>query len=312
MVSRKAAANVPSGAPGRGLIDDGLHTLVALPQAHDGDPSALIRAVEQNWTGARAPAVRMLPAILPYATLLTTTEAGTEVPVGTGLALPIGIAEDDLRPVLVDFGGDPHLVVFGDSECGKSSLLRGLAESITRRFTPEQARLVLIDYRRSLLGAITTDHLIGYGSAADNAVPLVEAVASYMQKRRPTDDVTAEQLRARSWWTGPECFVLVDDYDLVVGGTNPLLPLLEYLAQARDVGLHLVLTRRAGGVARALSEPVLQRLRELGTPGIVMSGDRDEGPVVGNVRPGPQPPGRGWLVTRRDGARLIQLATAPQ
>jgi S-DNA-T family DNA segregation ATPase FtsK/SpoIIIE len=312
MVSRKAAANVPTGAAGRCLVGEGLHALVALPQAKDGDAQALLRAVADTWTGPRAPAVRMLPAVLPYESLLTAAETGAPVPVGTGLALPIGIAEADLRPVLVDFASDPHLVVFGDSECGKSSLLRCLAESITRRFTPEQARIVFVDYRRSLLGAIETEHLIGYGSAADNAGQLVEAVASYMQKRRPGQDVTPEQLRARSWWTGPECFVLVDDYDLVAGGpANPLLPLLEYLAQARDVGLHLVLTRRAGGVGRALYEPVLQRLRELGSPGIVMSGDRDEGPVVGTVRPGPQPPGRGWLVTRRDGARLVQLATAP-
>jgi S-DNA-T family DNA segregation ATPase FtsK/SpoIIIE len=310
-VSRKAAVNVPAAAPGRCLVGDGLHALVAIPQASTGDTAGLTRAVASHWTGPGAPAVRMLPASLPYASLLTTSDSGTEVPLGAGLALPIGLAEDDLRPVLVDFGGDPHLVVFGDGECGKSSLLRGLAESITRRFSPEQARVVLIDYRRSLLSAVTTEHLIGYGSAAENAVPLVEAVASYMHKRRPGEDVTAEQLRDRSWWTGPECFVLVDDYDLVAGGTNPLLPLLEFLPQARDVGLHLVLTRRAGGVGRALYEPVLQRLRELGTPGIVMSGDRDEGPVVGTVRPGPQPPGRGWLVTRRDGARLVQLATAP-
>jgi len=45
----------------------------------------------------------------------------------------------------------------------------------------------------------------------------------------------------RSWWTGPECFVLVDDYDLVAGGAaNPVGTLLDYLPQARDVGLHLL------------------------------------------------------------------------
>ena len=116
-------------------------------------------------------------------------------------------------------------------------------------------------------------------------------------------------MRARSWWDGPECFVLVDDYDLVAtGGVNPIMPLLEHLSQARDVGLHLVLTRRAGGAGRASFEPLLQRLRELGTPGLVMSGDKDEGALVGTVRPGPLPPGRGWLVTRRQGTRLIQLA----
>jgi S-DNA-T family DNA segregation ATPase FtsK/SpoIIIE len=106
----------------------------------------------------------MLPATLPYSALLAPTETGEQMPLGTGLALPIGIAEADLRPVLLDFAGDPHLYAFGDSESGKSSLLRGLAESLIRRFTPEQARIVLVDYRRSLLTAIGTDHLIGYGT----------------------------------------------------------------------------------------------------------------------------------------------------
>jgi S-DNA-T family DNA segregation ATPase FtsK/SpoIIIE len=107
--------------------------------------------------------------------------------------------------------------------------------------------------------------------------------------------------------------VLVDDYDLVAAGpANPLLPLLDHLAQARDVGLHLIIARRAGGASRALFEPILQRLRELGTPALVMAGDRDEGALVGNVRPGPLPPGRAWFVTRKHGARLIQVAYLPE
>jgi S-DNA-T family DNA segregation ATPase FtsK/SpoIIIE len=106
--------------------------------------------------------------------------------------------------------------------------------------------------------------------------------------------------------------VLVDDYDLVATGpSNPLQPLLPYLAQARDIGLHVVVARRSGGAARALYEPVIQRLRELSSPGLVMSGDREEGVLLGTVRPGPLPPGRGWLVTRREGARLVQVAHLP-
>jgi S-DNA-T family DNA segregation ATPase FtsK/SpoIIIE len=308
-VNRKTAVNVPAAKPGRGLVEDGLHALTALPQAAGHPPAALVKVIAAAWPGPSAPAVRLLPPKLPYTALLGPTEAGAHLPVGTGLALPLGIAESDLRPVLVDFASEPHLVAFGDSECGKSTLLRSLAESIIRRYAPEQARIVLIDYRRSLLGAVSTDHLIGYGTAAENTAPLIESVADYMDKRRPGPDVTPDQLRDRSWWHGPECFVLVDDYDLVAAGTsNPLLPLLPYLSQARDVGLHLVVTRRAGGAGRAQYEPILQRLRELGTPGIVMAGDRDEGPLVGAARPGPLPPGRGWLVTRKEGIRLVQLA----
>jgi S-DNA-T family DNA segregation ATPase FtsK/SpoIIIE len=72
-----------------------------------------------------------------------------------------------------------------------------------------------------------------------------------------------------------------------------------------------VLARRSGGAGRALYEPVLRRLRELAASGLVMSGDPDEGPLVGPVRPEPLPPGRGRLVTRREGVRLVQLAHLP-
>jgi DNA segregation ATPase FtsK/SpoIIIE, S-DNA-T family len=306
LVSRRAALTVPEKVPGRGITAEGRHLLTALPALAtlDGDPAALVRAVAAGWAGPPAPRVRLLPPVLPY----TDLDLGGE----DGLRLPIGIAEADLRPVEVDFGSDPHLLLFGDAECGKSSFLRALATSISRRFAPEEARLILVDYRRSLLGAIDSDHLIGYGTTAATTGQLIESVDGYMRRRLPGPDVTPQQLRDRSWWTGPELFVLVDDYDLVAAApVNPLLPLVEHLSQARDLGLHLVLTRRSGGASRALYEPVIQRLRELASPGLVMSGDHEEGALVGSVRPAPLPPGRGRLVTRREGTRLVQLAYLP-
>jgi S-DNA-T family DNA segregation ATPase FtsK/SpoIIIE len=33
--------------------------------------------------------------------------------------------------------------------------------------------------------------------------------------------------------------------------------------------------------------------------------------LLGNMKPQPLPPGRGWLITRRHGARLVQLAWSP-
>ena len=92
------------------------------------------------------------------------------------------------------------------------------------------------------------------------------------------------------WWTGPEIFVIVDDYDLVATpGGNPLLPLGEYLPMARDLGLHLIIARASGGAGRALFEPLIQRLRESRQPGL-FSGERDEGQLLGQVRPSEQPP----------------------
>jgi DNA segregation ATPase FtsK/SpoIIIE, S-DNA-T family len=303
-VDRRLAAAVPR-VPGRGLTTDRYHFLAARPTLGTGEPDALVAAVAAAWTGPPAPPVRLLPDRVPYGELAHSGDSNR-------LALPIGLAEDDLRTVCVDLGAEPHLLLFGDSGCGKTSFLRALATTITSRFAPEEARIMLVDYRRGLLGAVTGEHLIGYGTGARQATELLESAAVYMQRRLPGPQVTPDDLRQRSWWTGPELFVLVDDYDLVsTGPANPVTPLLDYLAQARDVGLHVVLTRRTGGAARAMYEPVIQRIRELSGPAIVMSGDRDEGVLVGNVRPGPLPPGRGHLITRRDGVRLVQLAYLP-
>jgi S-DNA-T family DNA segregation ATPase FtsK/SpoIIIE len=80
------------------------------------------------------------------------------------------------------------------------------------------------------------------------------------------------------------------------------------LAHGRDLGLHLALARRSGGASRALYEPVIQTLRELAVPGLVLSGSPDEGALIGPARPAPAPPGRGQLVTRNQGIERIQVA----
>ena len=102
--------------------------------------------------------------------------------------------------------------------------------------------------------------------------------------------------------------MLVDDYELVAtGGPQPVGALVEFLPQARDIGLHLIVARASGGASRALFEPVIQRLREMGSPGLVLSGSKDEG-LLGDVKPSPQPPGRGTLVGAAGTNSLVQLA----
>ncbi|MGH3682516.1 MAG: type VII secretion protein EccCb, partial [Natronosporangium sp.] len=309
-INRRAAVNVPEKTPGRGLTPDALHFLAGLPRL-DGRPRdddltdavvELVKAVRTHATLPPAPAVRLLPDQLPYEAL----------PAPQPGRIPIGIAETDLQPAYLDFDAEPHVLLFGDIECGKSSFLRTLARGIVRAYDPSQARLILVDQRRSLLGCVDTDHLIGYGSSAQVTADLVKQATTVMRERLPGPEVTPEQLRNRSWWKGPELYLLVDDYDLVSGGmTNPLAALLEFLPQGRDIGLHVVLTRRIGGAGRALFEPVIARIRELASPGIMMSGPKEEGALFGTVKPQLLPPGRGWLVNRRLGARLVQLAWTP-
>jgi S-DNA-T family DNA segregation ATPase FtsK/SpoIIIE len=310
VINRREAVNVPEDAPGRGLTPDGFHFLAALPridreQRADDLAEAvaeLVRNVAEQWTAAPAPRVRLLPSELPFEAL----------PPARGGLVPIGIAEADLQPVALDFDAEPHALLFGDVESGKSSFLRSLARSIAAAHSPSEARLLLVDLRRSLLGCVPPEKTIGYGTSHQVTADLINQVAVAMRERLPGPDVTPEMLSNRSWWKGPELYVLVDDFDLIASANpNPLLPLLEFLPQARDIGLHVVITRRIGGAGRALFDPVIGRIRELASPGIMMSGQREEGPLFGNLKPQPLPPGRAWMITRKHGARLVQLAWSP-
>ncbi|MEO6703145.1 MAG: type VII secretion protein EccC, partial [Jatrophihabitantaceae bacterium] len=245
------------------------------------------------------PRVRLLPELIRLDSL---------PPVG-GKLVPIGIAESDLAPVSLDFSVDPHFLAFADVESGKTTLLRSIARGIMDRYHEDEAAIIVVDYRRGLLDVVGGRHLLGYAGSEPVLAGLISEVVQAMRARIPGPDVTAEQLRARNWWTGPELFLIVDDYDLVAAsGSNPLLSLVEFLPQARDIGLHVVLARATGGAGRGLYEPVVQRLRELGSPGLVMSGSKDEGILLGTVKLGPLPAGRGTLVSRRSGQHFVQIA----
>jgi S-DNA-T family DNA segregation ATPase FtsK/SpoIIIE len=310
-VDRKVAQNVPAGVPGRGITRDKLHFLGALPRIDGVEDAAdladgvakSVAAIAEAWQGPAAPKLRMLPLMVPYTDL-------PEPAARPAFAIPLGVDENKLEPVYLDFSQDPHFLMFGEGESGKTSVLRSLIKGITETYTGSQARIV--DYRRSLLGACPESHALGYCAAAGAVSSTVNEIRPFLDKRQPGPEVTAEQLRNRSWWTGPEIFVIVDDYDLVAtSGMNPLSPFAEYLPMARDLGFHLIISRASGGASRALFEPLIQRMRESRQPGLLLSADRDEGQLIGSVRGSQQPQGRGTLVSRRHGTMLVQTAYTP-
>ncbi|WP_405699419.1 type VII secretion protein EccCa [Streptomyces sp. NBC_01383] len=310
---RGVAARVPAGVPGRGQVAEKLHFMGALPRidsvAGAADPAdgtaALTAAVRAGWTGAPAPAVRLLPRRLPADQL----PKGFEFP-DRGIA--IGIDETELEPVFVDFDTDPFFLVFGESESGKTNLLRLIAKQIAERYSPDEARFVVGDYRRSLLGALPESHLLEYAPTASAMRMHMEALAGVFARRQPPADVSPQQLRDRSWWTGPRIFVVVDDYDLVATGAgSALAPLTEYLPFARDTGVRFVIARSSAGASRSMYEAFMQRIKELGAQGVVLSGDPAEGDLIGSVRGRPMPPGRGYFATRRRGNPLVQTGRLP-
>ena len=118
-----------------------------------------------------------------------------------------------------------------------------------------------------------------------------------------------QQLRERNWYEEPDVYVVIDDYDMVATASgNPLLPLVELASHARDIGLHIVLARRSGGLGRALFDPLISRLKDLSSDVLLMSGDRDEGYIMGRARMQNLIPGRGEIVSRTRPQEMIQVA----
>lgn len=309
-IDRKIAKNVPDRVPGRGLEPSKHHFLGALPRV-DGsqDPSSistgvrdLMSKVNEAWKGKPGPKLRELPLEISIETVREM--AGTD-----DRRILLGINESRLEPFGIDFFKNDHFFFYGGQGSGKTATLRLIAAEIARVYTPETAQIFAVDYRRSLLGELPEEFIGGYYTTADQAMEQLSGLANYLKIRLPGPNVTPQQLRDRSWWTGKEVFIMVDDYDLVnTPSGNPVAAFQPLMAQAHDLGLHIILTRRSGGAQRALYEPVMQAMTDLAVPGMLLPGSPEDGQILGRLKPQVANPGRAQFRSREVPREQLQIA----
>lgn len=301
--SRKAAMIFQAALPVLEVSQDD-EDADALPSL-ESDQRALVAAISEAWGERTVERVQVLPRRVELSDL-PPIELGDK-------GILVGLSELNLGPAEIKlWGSDPHLQVYGDGETGKTNLLKLLIHNLISSHSPDEIGFAVVDYRRSLLDVVPQEYLLGYAAGAEQTASLVAGVAGAINDRVPGPDVTSEQLRTRSWWKGLEVFVIVDDYDLVATSQgDPLLGLVDLLPQGRDLGFHLVLARRTGGMSRAVFEPLIQRLIDLSAPGFMFSGDRMEGRLVGGHASRRLPVGRAMYINRDGGASLVQTAVVP-
>lgn len=310
-VSRAAARRVPAASPGRGVLAPGRMYQAMLPRVDGGvtvdglgeAQEEVLTKITASWQGQRAAPIRVLPERISVTELGAATQPGSL----------IGIGERDLEPVCLDLtGDDQHCLIVGDGSSGKSTLLGTWMRGLVARHAAADVRFMVVDYRRALTGIVPAAYIGAYAGDSSSALAYAGQLAATLAGRMPPVDLSARQLKDRDWWTGPELYLVVDDYDLVASGTaSPLRALADHIGQARETGFHVVVARSSGSISRALvSDPVISRVRELGAAGVLLSSDAREGVLIGGERGGPQPPGRGVLVRRRHDPELIQVAVS--
>ncbi|MBW9205176.1 type VII secretion protein EccCa [Mumia sp. zg.B17] len=311
---RKVMEQIPKEISGRGAMEGERIFQAAVPRI-DGvretedvfeAQKELFTAITKRWEGIAVERVQTLAPVVHLEELPPVDPAYPGV--------PVGVLDRNLRAVSVNLiGSNPHLLVYGDPETGKTNFLKMLLKGYTQLMPPEQLGIVLVDFRRSLLDVVPEEYLVAYCTNREQTGQVATELAGSLHQRLPGPDVTSDQLRERSWWKGLELLVVVDDYDLVATSSgNPLDPLVEYIPQGNDLGFHLVASRRVNGLARAQFEPMLQRLTDVSTAGLMFSGDRLEGRLVGGVAPTRLPTGRALYVNRNGLIGQVQTGLVPE
>ncbi|WP_029068082.1 type VII secretion protein EccC [Jonesia quinghaiensis] len=297
-IGRKLSELIRSDQPGRALTHDGNTAQVALPVVDDlgddnlGEALATLAAqVSASWNGPSASPIRLLPDTLDPATLPTAEETPVQV--------PLGLRQDTMTPELLDLdNGDQHLLILGDSRSGKTTAVRHIMAALMERHTPEELVFAVVETRGDLGTNCPEEYLGGHANSLIKAEQLAAALATELEKRL-THDAPATM----------RVVFIIDDLDIIAaGGRNPLTQLLPFLPSARNIRFHVIVTRPVAGASRALYDSGLQMLRDTGGTGIVLSGDRSEGPLWPGVYASNAIPGRATIVRRGQSPRLIHVA----
>jgi len=185
-VGRVAATGLPE-LPGRGLTASGLQFRAALP----GPTSAVLDRALPGRDGAAAPPLRLLPALVGESDLpggraraAGRRAAGPAAGSGAPDGLPFAVEEHRLEVVRLDLlGGSPHLLVLGDAGCGRSSLLRLIANGLAARHPPDEVALLVVDLRRTLLDLTALPNLVDHACSTTTVARAVDHLRRRLEAR---------------------------------------------------------------------------------------------------------------------------------
>ena len=298
---------IPANRPGRAVSAEKFHLMMGVPRL-DGRPTAeglteaMTASVQQIAAGhtEAAPQVRVLPDKI-HLRELDPNPPGPDADYRTRWQVPMGIRESDLEVAYNDMAVTPHMLIFGAPKSGKTTIAHAVAQAIVARNNRSQVRFMLADFRSGLLDAVPDSHLMDNAAINRNSTSLAESIkilAFHLEKRLPPQNLTTAELRARSWWTGPDVVLLVDDWHMITaasGPVSPMAPLSPLLPASADIGLHIIVTCQISQAHRATLDKFVGSAYGSGAPTLFLSGDKQDFPsreIIVKRRP----PGQAFLV----------------
>lgn len=323
-LSRIESKMLPEGQPGWGISPAGYRMRVGLPQMTSAagtlaaDKDSLGAVFEHEVGAKRATTMAKLPDVITLADLQAQAPG----------KVVVALRERDLAPVVWNFKRNPHLVVLGRPDSGRTTALRGAGQAVMDVYGPQEARFHIIDLKKQNMGMFDGRYVDSYSVSGAQARARMQELAVQMRARRPADDLnlSPEELATRRFWEGPEVFVVIDNAELMPNYNQPDYPfypdrnndnasLIPLLQEASQLGLHIMYTAQLNPAYAMASthNPLFGTLRNMYSPTLILDGDPSLAAVAANVRPVPQErPGKGlWVETELVGTVLAPWTEPP-
>jgi hypothetical protein len=162
----------------------------------------------------------------------------------------IGVAEKR-KFEWFNFGDDPHLLVAGKSQSGKSNLVNGIIATLVQTHSPDELRIVLVDQKGGIEFTHWTEipHLLwNVAKTVDEVKPMLDRVVTVMKKRMALlERAKKKDLPSYNRSTDerlPRILVVIDEMNTFVGlgalteEIHNLIMLI--VSQGRAVGIHMI------------------------------------------------------------------------
>lgn len=283
----------PPPQPGRGLAK-GRPTLecqLALPAvgATEAEQTAAVRSLARGmdtaWAGPRPWRVRTLPDHVFLVDLLQDAARSDGAPIA-----PVGLAVDELEPLLVDLRDGPHFVITGPPRGGKSTLLRSWLLGLSAAIPGDRLRLYIADLSRDSKWSLSERATSRYVRDAGELSGLLDEID------RVTERSTVQVLA-------------IDDLDtLQRSADSDTLQRLVNLVQERRERVHVVLVGSSASLG-ASYDGFGHAMKQAQTGFLVGGSDFEDLQILGLTVPHAEasqglPPGRGFYTRRKKYVRL--------
>jgi S-DNA-T family DNA segregation ATPase FtsK/SpoIIIE len=215
--------------------------------------------------------------IVPFSTIVPAESQRFVTPTADGLEIPIGVSESG-RPQLLSLGSGTaqHVLIAGKTGSGKSSLLHTMITSGSLRYSPDELRMVLLDFKKGVEFQVYAQEqlphadIIGIESRREFGLSTLE----YLDRV-----LTARGEAFREWGVQdlpslkrkhpdivlPRILIVIDEFQELFVEDDKLSQQASLLVdrlvrQGRSFGMHLVLASQTLGGSYSLPRTTLAQM----------------------------------------------------